>query len=136
MKQSRSIPDEASSWRGSGHQRTACAPSDGSPAATAIERMAYTVEEAASMLEIGRDLIYDEIRNGHLHSKKVGARRIIGRHHILEWLDADECERKRGSVRGPRGDPRAALGQGSFRPKRAGVERYGSASSLGLQRPS
>jgi excisionase family DNA binding protein len=73
-----------------------CAPYKGTASGTGVERMAYTVEEAAAMLAIGRDLIYDEIRNGHLRSKKVGARRIIGRHHILEWLDADECEPTRG----------------------------------------
>jgi excisionase family DNA binding protein len=76
------------------HQPSAHASSEDSASGTAGERMAYTVEEAAAMLGIGRDLIYDEIRMRHLRSKKVGARRIIGRHHILEWLDADECDRR------------------------------------------
>jgi excisionase family DNA binding protein len=55
----------------------------------ATERLAYTVEEAAEVLGIGRDLIYDEIRTGRLRSKKAGARRVIARHHLLEWLDSD-----------------------------------------------
>jgi excisionase family DNA binding protein len=55
------------------------------------ERLAYTVEEAAAALGIGRDLIYDEIRTGRLRSKKAGARRVIGRHHLLEWLDSDSA---------------------------------------------
>ena len=38
---------------------------------------------------IGRDLIYDEICTGRLESKKARARRIIARHHLLEWLDSD-----------------------------------------------
>jgi hypothetical protein len=46
-------------------------------------------------LGIGRDLIYDEIRTGRLRSKKAGARRIIGRHHLLEWLDGDHLEQHR-----------------------------------------
>jgi hypothetical protein len=68
---------------GSGHQRTACAPSDDSPAATAIERMAYTVEEAASMLGIGRDLIYDEIRN-----RGIGARQLPAQAGLV-WGDME-----------------------------------------------
>jgi hypothetical protein len=43
-------------------------------------------------LGIGRDLIYDEIRTGRLRSKKAGTRRIIGRHHLLEWLDGGHLE--------------------------------------------
>jgi len=75
-------------------QPDADAAPENSLSGTAVERLAYTVDEAAAMLGIGRDLIYDEIRMRHLRSKKVGARRIIGRHHILEWLDADERERR------------------------------------------
>jgi excisionase family DNA binding protein len=62
---------------------------DASAPHAAPERLAYTVEEAAVVLGIGRDLIYDEIRTGRLRSKKAGARRIIARHHLLEWLDSN-----------------------------------------------
>ena len=61
------------------------------------ERLAYTVEEAAAALGIGRDLIYDEIRTGRLRSKKAGARRVIGRHHLLEWLDSDSSTMSRSA---------------------------------------
>jgi excisionase family DNA binding protein len=61
------------------------------------ERLAYTVEEAAAALGIGRDLIYDEIRTGRLRSKKAGARRVIGRHHLLEWLDSDSAAARRSA---------------------------------------
>jgi excisionase family DNA binding protein len=54
-----------------------------------LERLAYTVEEAAAVVGVGRDLLYDEIRTGRLRSKKAGARRVIARHHLLEWLDGD-----------------------------------------------
>lgn len=66
-------------------------PATEEPAAAIGERLAYTVEEAAAALGIGRDLIYDEIRTGRLRSKKAGARRVIGRHHLLEWLDSDSA---------------------------------------------
>ena len=35
------------------------------------------VEEAARALGIGRSLVYDLIRSGHLRSFKVGSRRLI-----------------------------------------------------------
>ena len=54
------------------------------------ERLAYTVEEAALVVGVGRDLLYDEIRTGRLRSKKAGSRRVIARHHLLEWLDSDQ----------------------------------------------
>ena len=34
------------------------------------ERLAYTVEEAALILGVGRDLLYDEIRTGRLRSRE------------------------------------------------------------------
>jgi excisionase family DNA binding protein len=54
-----------------------------------LSRLAYTVEEAALVVGVGRDPLYDEIRTGRLRSKKAGSRRVIARHHLLEWLDSD-----------------------------------------------
>jgi excisionase family DNA binding protein len=61
----------------------------------ATERLAYTVEEAADVVGVGRDLLYDEIRTGRLRSKKAGARRVVARHHLVEWLDSDWPESSR-----------------------------------------
>ena len=99
------------------HQPSAHTSSADSASGAADERMAYTVEQAAAMLGIGRDLIYDEIRKRHLRSKKVGARRIIGRHHILEWLDADDCETRLlgWRTRHPRCHPRLRRCRSSVR---------------------
>jgi excisionase family DNA binding protein len=42
---------------------------------------AYTVEQAAEILHIGRDKIYYLLRTGQLRSIKIGKlRRITGRH--------------------------------------------------------
>ena len=54
------------------------------------ERLAYSVEEAAAALGVSRDVIYDQLRTGRLKSIKVGRRRIIGRHHIDEFLAGPE----------------------------------------------
>ena len=59
------------------------------------ERLAYTVEEAALVVGVGRDLLYDEIRTGRLRSKKAGSRRVIAKHHLLEWLDSDMADAAR-----------------------------------------
>lgn len=82
------VPTSFARGRGTGAKESDSTASD-EPAGATGERLAYTVEEAAAALGIGRDLIYDEIRTGRLRSKKAGARRVIGRHHLLEWLDSD-----------------------------------------------
>jgi excisionase family DNA binding protein len=51
------------------------------------ERLAYSVDEAAAVLGVARETIYELIRTGELRSRKAGSRRIIGRHHLLEFLD-------------------------------------------------
>ena len=51
------------------------------------ERLAYSVDEAAAVLGVARETIYELIRSGELRSRKAGSRRIIGRHHLLEFLD-------------------------------------------------
>jgi excisionase family DNA binding protein len=64
---------------------------EASPASTGgPERLAYSVDEAAAVLGIARETIYELIRTGQLRSRKAGSRRIIGRHHLLEFLDGSE----------------------------------------------
>jgi excisionase family DNA binding protein len=50
------------------------------------ERLAYSVDEAARLTGLSRDLLYDEMRRGHLPYVKVGRRRLITRHHLQEFL--------------------------------------------------
>jgi excisionase family DNA binding protein len=55
-----------------------------------LPRLAYSVDEAAAVLGVARETIYELIRSGELRSRKAGSRRIIGRHHLLEFLDGGE----------------------------------------------
>ena len=55
------------------------------------ERLAYSVDEAAAVLGVARETIYELIRTGQLRSRKAGSRRIIGKHHLLEFLDGDSA---------------------------------------------
>ncbi len=50
------------------------------------ERLAYSVDEAAQLTGLSRDLLYDEMRRGHLHYIKVGRRRLITRPDLEQVL--------------------------------------------------
>jgi excisionase family DNA binding protein len=51
------------------------------------ERLAYSVDEAAYLTGLSRDLLYDEMRRGHLNYIKIGRRRLITRQHLEQFLD-------------------------------------------------
>jgi excisionase family DNA binding protein len=50
------------------------------------ERLAYSVDEAARLTGLSRDLLYDEMRRGNLEYLKIGRRRLITRHHLEQFL--------------------------------------------------
>jgi excisionase family DNA binding protein len=50
------------------------------------ERLAYSVDEAARITGLSRDLLYDQMRTGQLAYLKVGRRRIITRQHLEAFL--------------------------------------------------
>jgi excisionase family DNA binding protein len=49
-------------------------------------RRAYSVDEAAKVTGLSRDLLYDQTRTGKLGYLKVGRRRIITREHLAQFL--------------------------------------------------
>ena len=51
------------------------------------ERLAYSVDEAARLIGLSRDLLYDQMRRGNLANVKVGRRRLITRQHLQQFLD-------------------------------------------------
>ena len=62
------------------------APSSGEPEPGLAERLAYSVDEAARLTGLSRDLLYDEMRRGNLTYLKVGRRRLITRQHLEQFL--------------------------------------------------
>jgi excisionase family DNA binding protein len=50
------------------------------------ERLAYSVDEAAQITGLSRDLLYDQMRTGQLCYLKIGRRRIITRQHLEVFL--------------------------------------------------
>lgn len=53
----------------------------------AEDRLAYSVDEAARLTGLSRDLLYDQMRRGNLLYIKVGRRRVITRQHLEQFLD-------------------------------------------------
>jgi excisionase family DNA binding protein len=51
------------------------------------DRLAYSVDEAARLTGLSRDLLYDQMRRGNLLYIKVGRRRVITRQHLEQFLD-------------------------------------------------
>ncbi len=50
------------------------------------QRLAYSVDEAAAVTGLSRDLLYDQMRTGKLGYLKIGRRRIITREHLAAFL--------------------------------------------------
>ena len=49
-------------------------------------RLACSVDEAARLTGLSRDLLYDEMRRGNLAYIKIGRRRLITRQHLQQFL--------------------------------------------------
>ncbi len=58
----------------------------GRPEPDPAERLAYSIDEAAHLTGLSRDLLYDQMRSGNLPYVKVGRRRLITRHHLQQFL--------------------------------------------------
>jgi excisionase family DNA binding protein len=55
---------------------------------------AYTVEQVAKILHIGRDKVYYLLRTGQLRSIKIGNSRRITNQHLAEFVAALEDARE------------------------------------------
>jgi excisionase family DNA binding protein len=67
--------------------RSAAPPETNEPGPSpAADRLAYSVDEAARLTGLSRDLLYDEMRRGNLLYLKVGRRRVITRQHLQQFL--------------------------------------------------
>lgn len=64
---------------------------------SSVERITYTIEEAAEVLGIGRSLAYDMASRGELPSLRLGRRVVVPRKALEEWLAA-QIAAQRGST--------------------------------------
>lgn len=82
-------PDPASAGRGrmtSAAASSTLPPFSGKQESDSAERLAYSVDEAARLTGLSRDLLYDQMRLGNLSYVKVGRRRLITRQHLQQFL--------------------------------------------------
>ncbi len=53
-----------------------------------VEPLVFSVEQAAAALGIGRSLAFDLVRRGELPAVRLGRRRVIPRHLLVNWLES------------------------------------------------
>ncbi len=56
-----------------------------------MRMQAYTVEQVAEMLSIGRDKVYFLLRTGQLNSIKIGKLRRITDQHLADFVSSLEA---------------------------------------------
>ena len=78
------VPRRAAGPLPSGDDTTAAASQAGQGVPSG--RLAYSVDEAARLTGLSRDLLYDEMRRGNLTYVKVGRRRLITLQHLQQFL--------------------------------------------------
>jgi excisionase family DNA binding protein len=74
-----------------------------------MNKLLYRPKEAAQMLGIGRDKLYDLMRCGRLHSVKDGRARFLPR---MPWLNTSRCWRPRRTRR--RDQPRWSISRSNI----------------------
>ena len=65
--------------------------------ATTDDRLAVSVDEAARLLDISRDLAYDLIRRGDLPAVKLGRRIVVPKRQLEVLLEAAGDEGSTGA---------------------------------------
>jgi excisionase family DNA binding protein len=63
------------------------------------ERLAYSLNEAARLTGLSRDLLYGQMRQGNLDYIKVGRRRLITRHHLEQFLGMASGAERAGNIK-------------------------------------
>jgi excisionase family DNA binding protein len=66
--------------------RSKAAPEAGQPKQDPADRLAYSIDEVIRLTGLSRDLLYDQMRRGHLAYVKVGRRRLITRQRLHQFL--------------------------------------------------
>jgi excisionase family DNA binding protein len=64
----------------------------------AAGRLAYSVDEAARLTGLSRDLLYDQMRQGNLAYLKIGRRRLITRQHLEQFLGITSSTGRLGGI--------------------------------------
>ncbi|MFJ4713160.1 helix-turn-helix domain-containing protein [Streptomyces sp. NPDC088785] len=58
-----------------------------STVAEPVEQLLYRPEEAATVLRIGRSMVYEEMRLGRLQTVRIGRRRLVPPEYIAQYVE-------------------------------------------------
>ena len=59
--------------------------------------LVVTVPEAAKLLKVGKNRVYEEVASGRIRSVRIGNKKLIPLRVLLDWLDSEA----RGATREP-----------------------------------
>lgn len=51
-------------------------------------RLAYGIKDALAVVPISRSFLFEQIKEGHLKTFKVGSRTLIASEDLTAWLDS------------------------------------------------
>lgn len=54
-----------------------------------MEKIVYTIQEAAEMLGISRSYAYELVRNGTIPVLELGKKRVIPKEKFNKWLNSE-----------------------------------------------
>lgn len=52
-----------------------------------MEKLVYSIQEAANLLGISRSYAYELVRNGTIPALELGRKRVIPKEKFLEWIN-------------------------------------------------
>lgn len=54
-----------------------------------MEKLVYSIQEAANLLGISRSYAYELVRNGTIPALELGRKRVIPKEKFLEWINGN-----------------------------------------------
>lgn len=55
-----------------------------------MEKLVYSIQEAADLLGISRSYVYEMVRNGTIPSLELGKKRVIPKVKFNQWVNGEE----------------------------------------------
>ena len=59
-----------------------------------MEKLVYSIQEAANLLGISRSYAYELVRNGTIPALELGKKRVIPKEKFVAWINEKESEKR------------------------------------------
>ncbi len=59
-----------------------------------MEKLVYSIQEAANLLGISRSYAYELVRNGTIPALELGKKRVIPKEKFIAWINGKESEKR------------------------------------------